>query len=67
MIDFHSETWQQIAAKLGDLRANESQRLENRDLSQEETQFLRGKIAAYKELLALPKLSAARSRDDRPE
>ncbi|HEX7642985.1 MAG TPA: hypothetical protein VF472_12330 [Burkholderiaceae bacterium] len=67
MIDFTSETWTQLASRLGELRANESARLESKDLSLEDTQFSRGKIAAYKELLALPKLLAARSRNDRPE
>ncbi len=67
MIDFTSQTWQQITQKLTELRANDAARLEAKDLPQEETQFLRGKIAAYKELLALPKLSAARSTKDRPE
>lgn len=67
MIDLTSDTWRQLTAKLGELRANELSRLENKDLSHEDTQFIRGKLAAFKELLALPKIKAARSRDDRPE
>ena len=67
MIDYTSETWAKLAQKLTELRTKESARLENRDLTSEETQFLRGKIAAYKELLALPQLLAARTSNDRPE
>jgi hypothetical protein len=67
MIDFYSQAWHEFAATVEKLRAQESLKLESAAQGFHETQFIRGKIAAYRDLLALPKHSAARAMEDRPE
>lgn len=67
MIDFQSQSWFSLATEIQKLRASESLKLEDVKQNFNDTQFIRGKIAAYKDLLALPKKAAAQVTDDRPE
>ena len=66
-MNFQSESWREIAGHLEKLRTTESERLEGQTKDLLETQYIRGKIAAYKELLALPKNQAARAQVDEPQ
>ena len=66
-MNFQSESWREIACHLEKLRTTESERLEGQTKDLLETQYIRGKIAAYKELLALPKNQAARAQVDEPQ
>jgi len=53
MIDAYSETWHDMAIKANEIIEASRTRLEQVDQSQSESQFLRGKIAALREILAL--------------
>lgn len=66
-MNFQSDIWRDITRHLEKLRALESERLEAQTKDLLETQYIRGKIAAYKELLALPKNQAARAQVDEPQ
>jgi hypothetical protein len=66
-LDFHSDAWQVIARYVALLI--ETERLRNEDQTKDiaETNYIRGKIAAYKGLLALPKQPAALTSNVEPE
>jgi len=66
-MNFDTATWRDLVAHLEKLRARESEKLEAPTKDLLETQYIRGKVAAYKELLALPKKPVAPVREDRPE
>ncbi|MBV8666735.1 MAG: hypothetical protein JO269_09645 [Burkholderiaceae bacterium] len=65
--NFQSEFWKEFSRHLEKLREIERTRLEAPSKDHDETQYMRGKIAAYKELLALPQQAAALASNDRPE
>ena len=66
-MDFTSDAWQAVArhaeAQLRVLR----ERNDAKDMDIAETNFVRGQIAAYKALLALPKHKAALTTNVEPE
>ena len=66
-IDFNHEVWKRIAAVIEDKAKSDRNKLESPDAGVEMTNYLRGKIAAYKELLALPVINAARVIQDEPD
>ena len=55
MIDAYTETWREIAAKANEIIEAGRTRLESNDQNYGESQFLRGRIAAMRELLAMVK------------
>jgi hypothetical protein len=55
MIDAYTDTWRAIAAEANQIIEQCRLRLEASDQSYGESQFLRGRIAACRELLALVK------------
>jgi hypothetical protein len=55
MIDAYTDTWRAVAAKANDVIEACRNRMEQNDQSYGETQFLRGRIAAMRELLEMVK------------
>ena len=53
MIDAYSETWQAVRDKAIAIIEQSRSRLEQRDQTEAETQFLRGKIAALRQMLEM--------------
>ena len=53
MIDAYSETWQAVRDKAIEVIEQSRSRLEQRDQTEAETQFLRGKIAALRQMLEM--------------
>jgi hypothetical protein len=53
MIDAYSDTWRGVAAKANEVIESCRSRLETSDQSYGESQWLRGRIAAMRELLDL--------------
>jgi hypothetical protein len=67
MIDAYSETWREMAAKANGIIEASRTRLEQVDQSQSESQFLRGKIAALREILALAQPRSITASDRMPD
>lgn len=55
MIDAYTETWREIAAKANEIIEASRSRLEVNEQGYGESQFVRGRISAMRELLALVK------------
>lgn len=53
MIDAYTDTWREVAAKANETIEACRSRLEQHDQSFTETQFLRGRISAMREILAM--------------
>ena len=53
MIDKHSETWREIAAWAEGELSKASERIETLGVKSDETENLRGRIATFRELLAM--------------
>ena len=61
MIDAYTETWRDIAKRANEIIDQSRDRLEHNDQTYGESQFLRGRISAMRELLsmAVPKVVAS--------
>jgi len=55
MIDAYTDTWREVAAKALEIIEASRTRLEQHDQNYGESQFLRGRIAAMREVLELVK------------
>lgn len=55
MIDAYTETWREVTAEANKLINASRDRLEANDQHYGESQFLRGKIAALREILSMAK------------
>ena len=53
MIDAYTDTWRAVATKANEMIEASRSRLEQNEQSFAESQFLRGRIAACREILAL--------------
>jgi len=67
MIDAYSDTWRDLAAKANETINACRDRLEVNDQHWGESQFLRGKIAALREVLALAKPVVISNTASKPE
>lgn len=55
IMDAYTDTWRIVAAKLNDMLEAARDRLEANDQSYGESQFLRGRVSACREILELAK------------
>jgi len=55
MIDAYTDTWRAVAAKCTEVIEASRSRLETNDQSYGESQFLRGRVAAMREMLDMVK------------
>jgi hypothetical protein len=67
MIDAYTDTWRGVAAKCNEIIEAGRVRLEVSDQSYGESQFLRGRIAAMREILDLVKPAVVRQTATAPE
>lgn len=62
----NDETWHEIEREVKQMLDRSRARLEDKSMNIDETNFLRGQISAFKELLALPKKRDALARNVEP-
>jgi hypothetical protein len=55
MIDAYTDTWREVAARANEIIEQSRTRLEQYDQNYGESQFLRGRIAAMREILEMVK------------
>jgi hypothetical protein len=66
-LGYTDETWRQIAAIITQKIENDRSRLEDHAIDAAQTALYRGRISAFRELLALPIQRAAQAQEDEPQ
>lgn len=67
MIDAYTDTWRAVAQKLNEIIEAGRSRLEQNDQNYGESQFLRGRIAACREILEMVKPKVVTDQTRRPD